>query len=131
MRIYDTRLGRFLSVDPLTRKYPWYTPYQFAGNMPIWAIDIDGGEPGRNSSSEPNTVKEAVSNYVKSYTNNYGRDVEKKYINDDPDIQDMDDLTWKMTETERAKNQVITLVAQDFKKAEAGFGIAPLHYSDA
>jgi RHS repeat-associated protein len=31
MRIYDTRLGRFLSVDPLTRKYPYYSPYQFSG----------------------------------------------------------------------------------------------------
>jgi RHS repeat-associated protein len=45
MRIYDTRLGRFLSVDPLTKDYPWYTPYQFAGNTPIWALDLDGGEP--------------------------------------------------------------------------------------
>jgi RHS repeat-associated protein len=27
MRIYDTRVGRFLSVDPITRSYPWYTPY--------------------------------------------------------------------------------------------------------
>jgi|GEM_PF-5172149 len=44
MRIYDPRLGRFLSVDPLTKKYPWYTPYQFAGNTPIEAIDLDGGE---------------------------------------------------------------------------------------
>ena len=45
LRIYDTRLGRFLSVDPLTKNYPWYTPYQFAGNMPIRFIDLDGGEP--------------------------------------------------------------------------------------
>jgi hypothetical protein len=45
MRIYDSRLGRFLSVDPLTKSYPWYTPYQFAGNTPIWAIDLDGKEP--------------------------------------------------------------------------------------
>jgi RHS repeat-associated protein len=44
MRIYDPRLGRFLSVDPLTRDYPWYTPYQFAGNKPVWAIDLDGLE---------------------------------------------------------------------------------------
>ncbi|HET9056051.1 MAG TPA: RHS repeat-associated core domain-containing protein [Chitinophagaceae bacterium] len=44
MRIYDPRLGRFLSVDPLTQSYPWYTPYQFAGNMPIWAVDLDGLE---------------------------------------------------------------------------------------
>ncbi|MBL0745952.1 N-acetylmuramoyl-L-alanine amidase [Chryseolinea lacunae] len=33
-----------LSVDPLKQDYPWYTPYQFAGNMPIVAIDIDGLE---------------------------------------------------------------------------------------
>ncbi|NJM64042.1 MAG: hypothetical protein HC849_34130 [Oscillatoriales cyanobacterium RU_3_3] len=43
-RIYDTRLGRFLSVDPLFQSYPWYTTYQFAGNTPIQAIDIDGLE---------------------------------------------------------------------------------------
>ena len=45
MRIYDTRLVRFLSVDPLTGKYPWYTPYQFAGNDLIRNVDLDGGEP--------------------------------------------------------------------------------------
>ena len=43
-RIYDSRLGRFLSVDPLTASYPWYTPYQFAGNNPIKYIDLDGLE---------------------------------------------------------------------------------------
>jgi RHS repeat-associated protein len=44
MRIYDPRLGKFLSVDPLTKDFPWYTPYQFAGNTPIQAIDLDGEE---------------------------------------------------------------------------------------
>jgi RHS repeat-associated protein len=44
MRIYEPRLGRFLSVDPLAYAYPWYTPYQFAGNKPIWAIDLYGLE---------------------------------------------------------------------------------------
>jgi RHS repeat-associated protein len=43
-RIYDARIARFLSVDPLTKEYPWYTPYQFAGNKPIFAIDLDGLE---------------------------------------------------------------------------------------
>ena len=43
-RIYDPRLVRFKSVDPLTKSYPWYTPYQFAGNKPIWAFDLDGLE---------------------------------------------------------------------------------------
>jgi RHS repeat-associated protein len=45
MRIYDPRLGRFLSVDPISAKFPELSPYQFAGNMPIWAIDLDGLEP--------------------------------------------------------------------------------------
>lgn len=46
MRIYDPRLGKFLSVDPLTKSYPHYTPYSFAGNKPINSIDIDGLEEG-------------------------------------------------------------------------------------
>jgi RHS repeat-associated protein len=44
MRVYDPRVGRFLSVDPLTKTYPYYTPYQFSSNMPIAAIDRDGLE---------------------------------------------------------------------------------------
>jgi len=43
-RIYSPGLGRFLSVDPLTKSYPWLTPYQFAGNSPIRFIDLDGLE---------------------------------------------------------------------------------------
>jgi RHS repeat-associated protein len=44
MRIYDYRLGKFLSVDPLTKSYPNYSSYQFAGNKPIIAIDLEGLE---------------------------------------------------------------------------------------
>ncbi len=44
-RIYDPHLGRFKSADPLTNQFPFYTPYQFSGNSPIAAIDIDGLEP--------------------------------------------------------------------------------------
>ncbi|MFX1705334.1 hypothetical protein PV783_15325 [Chitinophaga sp. CC14] len=44
MRIYDPRIGKFLSTDPLSKQYPHYTPYQFAGNTPIQAIDLDGAE---------------------------------------------------------------------------------------
>jgi RHS repeat-associated protein len=43
-RVYDKRLSKFLSVDPLTGFYAHYSPYQFAGNMPISAIDLDGLE---------------------------------------------------------------------------------------
>lgn len=44
-RIYDSRLGRFLSVDPLQKKFAWLTPYQFAGNSPIRFLDFAGLEP--------------------------------------------------------------------------------------
>ena len=44
MRIYDPRLGKFLSVDPLTGSYPWLTPYQYSSNNPIYNIDLDGLE---------------------------------------------------------------------------------------
>lgn len=38
-----------MSVDPLAPDYPWYTPYQFAGNIPIKYVDVDGLEPGERS----------------------------------------------------------------------------------
>jgi RHS repeat-associated protein len=43
-RIYNPRIGRFLSTDPLFKSYPELTPYQFASNTPIKAIDLDGLE---------------------------------------------------------------------------------------
>jgi RHS repeat-associated protein len=43
-RIYNPRIGKFLSIDPLTSTYPWYTPFQYAGNSPIVFIDLDGLE---------------------------------------------------------------------------------------
>ncbi len=43
-RIYNPSLGRFLSTDPLTKSYPWFTPYQFSSNNPILFIDLDGLE---------------------------------------------------------------------------------------
>jgi len=44
MRIYDLKLGRFLTVDPLTKDFAMLTPYQFASNTPISSIDLDGLE---------------------------------------------------------------------------------------
>lgn len=41
-RIYDGRLGRWLSLDPLQSHYPNLTPYCGFGNNPIFYIDDDG-----------------------------------------------------------------------------------------
>jgi len=43
-RIYDSRLGRFMSTDPLQRKYASLSPYSFVANSPLQYIDADGRE---------------------------------------------------------------------------------------
>jgi RES domain-containing protein len=42
--MHDPRVGRFFATDPLTSKYPWYSPYQFAGNKPIQFGELEGLE---------------------------------------------------------------------------------------
>ena len=46
MRIYDPRLGRFLSVDPDFIENRDLSTYSFAANNPIRLIDVDGRYPG-------------------------------------------------------------------------------------
>jgi len=41
-RMYDSRVARWLSLDPLAQKYPGISPYTFVANNPIWFIDPDG-----------------------------------------------------------------------------------------
>lgn len=43
-RLYDRAAAGFLSVDPLMSSYPSWSPYAFAMNQPIWAVDLDGLE---------------------------------------------------------------------------------------
>lgn len=41
-RMYDSRLGRWMSVDPLAGKYPDLSPFNFVSNNPLIFIDPDG-----------------------------------------------------------------------------------------
>ncbi len=43
-RMYDARLGRFWSVDPLAAKYPWNSTYAFAENRVIDGRELEGLE---------------------------------------------------------------------------------------
>jgi hypothetical protein len=75
IRVYDPRLGRFLSVDPLSPQYPELTPYQYASNTPIWAIDIDGLESGVLSFDAGENISRAeTADYIQ-------RNVQKKVSN--------------------------------------------------
>jgi RHS repeat-associated protein len=57
-RMYDTRIARFISVDPLTKKYPELTPFQFASNTPIMSIDLDGTEQESTTKKSSNDKKD-------------------------------------------------------------------------
>ena len=75
--------SRFLSVDPLTSKYPMLTPYQFASNTPIQAIDLDGLEAyfihGTNSSSTRWSENKNTVPTLMRLTNNKHADVGFKW----------------------------------------------------
>ncbi|CAF3542333.1 unnamed protein product [Rotaria socialis] len=43
-RVYDSRVGRFFSVDPLAKSFAWNSPYTYAENDVIRCIDLDGLE---------------------------------------------------------------------------------------
>ena len=51
MRVYDPRLGKFFSVDPMFRQYPELTSYQFSSNSPILNDDLDGLEANRKNTA--------------------------------------------------------------------------------
>jgi RHS repeat-associated protein len=86
-RIYNPGLARFLSVDPLTKSYPMLTPYQFASNTPIWAIDLDGLEAfivhGTNHGNEvwdKPEVRKVTDAIVKNLTNNTHSDYSFNWV---------------------------------------------------
>jgi RHS repeat-associated protein len=59
-RMHDPRLGRFLSIDPLYKKYPFYSPYAFSGNRLIDMVEQEGLQPQNNrrpvDPNNPNSV---------------------------------------------------------------------------
>ena len=79
-RIYSPRLGKFLSVDPLTKTYPMLTPYQFASNTPIQGIDLDGLEIYYTTSGELLGRVGKTDLRVKNVSDNWGPTV-AMYIN--------------------------------------------------
>jgi len=79
MRIYDPRLGKFLSVDPITKDYPELTPYQFASNTPIQAVDIDGLEAGLSlGGGSPYSEKKTPNMAIAEWLNSPATDLDKR-----------------------------------------------------
>jgi hypothetical protein len=100
-------VSRFLSVDPLARSYPWYTPYQFAGNKVIMAVDLDGLEESASISLGADTdyradwlrkmterdVFSSLTTHVKKFDANETMDnkqVQKQFFTYLKDVSDKD-----------------------------------------
>ena len=41
-RMYDSRIGRFFSIDKYAKQFPNISPYLFAYNNPIFFVDVNG-----------------------------------------------------------------------------------------
>ena len=68
-RIYDSRIGRWWSVDPFRQNYSEISPYTFALNTPIWAMDPDGNIvvfPNKKSERTFNRLYNAANDETKA-----------------------------------------------------------------
>gem|GEM_PF-3427769 len=66
-RYYDSRLGRWLQVDPLAEKYPGWSPYNYALNNPLIIIDPNGKDTTSVNSQieyDSNSGKETVTETI-------------------------------------------------------------------
>ena len=70
MRVYDLRLGKFLSIDPLFEKRVWLTPYNFVSNEPLTRIDPNGALDGEYEITHDKDGKE-----IKTKISDLGDDV--------------------------------------------------------
>src|SRR5699024_2553115 len=57
------RVGRFLSIDPLAKKYPFYSPYSFSGNRVLDAVELEGKEPSSVNIQLTNNKGEKIKDY--------------------------------------------------------------------
>jgi RHS repeat-associated protein len=121
-RIYNPSIGRFLSVDPLTRSYPELTPYQFASNTPLMAIDLDGLEAifytiklGIKTTYAKKVRDEVPFSWYWNYS--WKIDPELSVIND-VEIKKASELSYKL------------ILKVPIKASLAGNEFVPLHYDE-
>jgi|APGre2960657404_1045060.scaffolds.fasta_scaffold10663_3 RHS repeat-associated protein len=57
-RQYDPRLGKWLTIDPETRSFPWSSPYVSMSNNPISRIDPLGNSDGHYVDEDGNYLGE-------------------------------------------------------------------------
>jgi RHS repeat-associated protein len=75
-RVHDVRLGRFLSVDPLSDSYPWNSSYAFSENRVVDSKELEGAERlytvNRWTKGECGLIKTSSKTTEKSIPGNLG-----------------------------------------------------------
>ena len=83
-RMHDPRINRFFAVDPLSKEYPWYSPYQFSGNRLIDMIELEGKEPTASEAAElANDVYDPSGNELKGGWKPSGRNTGISTVNEE------------------------------------------------
>ena len=67
VRKYDYMTGRFTSIDPLWEKYLGLTPWQYAGNNPVNALDENGKTIQAISSESQEMIQSLVPVSLRQY----------------------------------------------------------------
>ncbi len=78
-RMYDSRIGIFISVDPLTAKYPQWSPYSAFANNPIFYTDPDGKEIKASNDLGLNAINSVFSHFA-SFSTSQRADFKKQDV---------------------------------------------------
>jgi len=105
-RIFDSRIGRFLSIDPFANNFPFMTPYCFAANSPIKFIDTYGLGPedaGKIKDYLNKILTLAPIRIAQAYVDYYAEQMKSRYDNLD------------ITDVRAYDNRFETIIAPEFE----------------
>jgi len=130
-RFYDNQIGRFFCVDKLASEFPYYTPYQFAGNEVPNATDLDGLEPDRDPTRPEynRTASLSYTNASQASSTNLRNATESRAITQSSTIGPSNKTHWVTEQSNaiKAENQYyqnIQGATMDPIAGQAGMGLA-------
>lgn len=76
-RYYDARTSVWASLDPLTEKYPEWSPYNYSFNNPLRFIDPDGRGPDDGVTADDKTMAKLAADVYQTRNGQYVEGAEK------------------------------------------------------